>query len=120
MAARTSKLFVIAPFTHAFHLAGYPLQCFVALRVIKVLNAARSEWLAKNGHSVFPSRVADQRDAFDIREVFEGQLRIFPASADRPAVEVRHLEQDTNFTVACNPLLQFRYEYLVVFLRQLA
>jgi hypothetical protein len=57
----------------------------------KVLDGRPRKGLTEPGHPGFPSLIADQGDALEVRVVFDAKLEIIPGGVQIPAVKVLEL-----------------------------
>lgn len=96
--------------SQSFLLFPNPLASFLDVRVIKVLDFGSGERAAENRHTLFPFRLAHNRHRFDVIEVLQVELEVFPRSTCIPTVEIVHDEQDTNLSMPLDLFLGQRHK----------
>jgi hypothetical protein len=94
-----------------------PRGCLVELVCGEETYFGSCEGTTKYAHSFFPPLITNKCYSFDIREVFNIELDIFPQRAGSPAMEVMHLKQHSNFSELLNQMFDFGDKMFVIFFR---
>jgi hypothetical protein len=82
--------------------------------VIEVSGCRFRERFAEGRHAVVPFLFPNHREPFDVGEVPNVELDVFPHSAGIPAVETGHIEQHAQFSVLPKESLELRHKVLVI------
>src|SRR5580658_2660845 len=90
------------------------------LVAVEVSDCGAGKRLAERHHAFFPCLFANQREAFDVTEMFQIELEVLPESACSPAVKIVHLYQHPKLAALLDQALDLRDEVFVVFTRELA
>jgi hypothetical protein len=87
--------------------------------VIEVSDRRFRERLAEGRHALLPLLFPDHREPFDVGEVFNVELDVFPQRAGFPAVKAGHVEKDSQFSVPPDESLELGHEMPVICFCQL-
>jgi hypothetical protein len=90
------------------------------LVTLEVANLRLGEGPAERGHALFPSRIANKGESFDVAKVLQVELQVVPEGAGGPAVEIVHVEEHADPAVLLDELLDPRRELRVVLMGELA
>ena len=82
--------------------------------MIEVLDYRFCERLAERRHDVLPTFFSDNRESLDVGEVFNGKLGVLPHRCGFPAVQVSHVEQQTQLSMLPDESLELGHKVLVI------